>query len=342
MDCPLVSIIIPFRNEEKYLPECLDSILGQTLTNWELILINDHSDDQSTKILDEFVQYDRRGRVLQNPGRGLVSALNHGINNSQAGMIARMDGDDIMKPKRLEIQVGHLQKNKNIDLISCQTQHFPRSLKRQRKGYERYVDWTNNILTFEDHLLNRFIDCPMAHPSVTFRKSIIQKFGGYKEGEFPEDFELWLRWISEGIRMEKLPYILHKWRDHPGRASRTDSRYQSARFQEIKAKYVKLWLEKEAHVNKRRIICWGAGKVARKFTRLLIENKIKLSAFIDLDPKKVGRLVADIPVLSIDNLPTPEECFVFILVGTWGARGQISAYLKENGFIQGKDFLPLF
>ena len=341
MHKPLVSIVMPCRNEEKYLPVCLDSIQRQTLRNWELIIINDHSHDQSAKILENFLKIEKRGRVLHNPGNGLVSALNLGINHSQSEMIARMDADDIMEPQRLEMQVKHLQKNAHIELVSCQSQHFPKPIQKQRKGYQVYVDWTNQILTPEDHCINRFVDCPLAHSSVIFRKSLIQKFGGYQDGEFPEDFELWLRWMSHGIKMEKLPHTLLKWRDHPERTSRTDSRYQPVRFNEIKAKYVKLWIEKEAHLNKRKIVCWGAGKIARKLSKLLIKNEIRISAFIDLDPKKIGRSNTEIPILSIDQLPPPDKCFVFILVGSRGAREQIFSYLSDKGFMAGKDFMPL-
>ena len=98
MHKPLVSIVMPCRNEEKFLPVCLDSIQRQTLRNWELIIVNDHSHDQSAKILENFLKIEKRGRVFHNPGNGLVSSLNLGINHSQSEMIARMDADDIMEP----------------------------------------------------------------------------------------------------------------------------------------------------------------------------------------------------------------------------------------------------
>ena len=221
MHKPLVSIVMPCRKRRE-ISTCLLRFYSETNTQeLELIIVNDHSHDQSAKILENFLKIEKRGRVLHNPANGLVSALNLGINHSQSEMIARMDADDIMEPQRLEMQVEHLQKNTYIELVSCQSQHFPKPIQKQRKGYQVYVDWTNQILTPEDHCINRFVDCPLAHSSVIFRKSLIQKFGGYQDGEFPEDFELWLRWMSHGIKMEK--HTLLKWRDHPERTSRTDS-----------------------------------------------------------------------------------------------------------------------
>ena len=123
-----------------------------------------------------------------------------------------MDGDDLMEPKRLEIQVDHLDKNTKVGLVASQVEPFPKAIKNQRKGYELYVQWTNEILTPEEHSMNRFVDCPFAHPSIIFRRSLIDCYGGYAKGILPEDFELWLRWMGHGVVMEKLPQVLLKWK----------------------------------------------------------------------------------------------------------------------------------
>ena len=342
MDNPCVSIVLPVQNEEEYLPQCLDSILEQTLKDWELIAVNDGSIDQTVRILNAYARNDRRIKVTNNPGSGLGTALNHGISISNAELIARMDGDDLMEPKRLEMQISYLDKKPNLDLVSCQSHHFPKALKNTRKGYQLYVHWTNQIISPDDHRKNRFIDCMFAHPAVTFRKNLVRKYGGYREGNFPEDFELWLRWMSEGIAMEKIPHILHQWRDHPQRASRTSPKYSPHAFHEIKAKYLKLWLLNEPELKERKIVCWGAGRVARKFSSLLEQEKINISGYIDLDPKKIGQSIASVPILSIEQLPSPKKCFVLILVGARGAREKISRYLKDFGFELGKDFIALF
>lgn len=341
MNKPLVSIVLPVRNAQEYLGECMDSIYQQTLKDWELIVINDHSMDRSSEMINRIAQNDPRIRILQNPGNGLVFALNYGINNSTTPLIARMDADDVMNSRRLEQQFNYLDKNLGIGLVSSRVQHFPKANGRERNGYNNYVNWTNNILTIEDHLLNRFIDSPFAHPSVMFRKSIFEQFGGYREGDFPEDFELWLRWMNHGVKMEKIPNILLSWRDHPRRTSRTNSRYIQTKFQQIKAEYINLWLKSEDKLRRRNIFCWGAGRVARKFARILVEAGIQLDGFVDVDPKKVGNPVSGLPVFSLDNLPTPNDCFVFSIVGSRGAREQVSHYLKRKGFKIGLDYLAL-
>ena len=149
-------------------------------------------------------------------------------------------------------------------LVACKVEHFPQATDNERKGYQHYVEWTNSIITHESHSINRFIDCPFAHPSATFRKELIRKHGGYRNGDHPEDFELWLRWLSMGIRMEKIPEILLSWRDQPDRCSRVDPRYSQSAFHKIKASYLKQWLENELSLKERMIVCCGAGKIAKK------------------------------------------------------------------------------
>ena len=254
---PTVSIVLPLKNGRKHLKECFDSIRSQSLQNWELLAVDDHSIDDTWKILKKFSQEDKRIIIRKNPGLGLVDALNYGIDLSRSSLIARMDGDDIMHSKRLEKQVDFLSQNTSIGLIASQVEHFPTSTNNERKGYRLYVKWTNSIITHESHSTNRFIDCPFAHPSATFRKELIQRYGGYRFGDFPEDFELWLRWFSMGVRMEKIPEILLSWRDQPDRCSRVDPRYSQIAFQKIKAKYFHQWLTYEAPLKERMIFCWG-------------------------------------------------------------------------------------
>jgi hypothetical protein len=111
--------------------------------------------------------------------------------------------------------------------------------------------------------INQFVDCPFSHPSIIFRKSLIGCYGGYTKGIFPEDFELWFRWMRHGVLMDKLPQVLLKWRDHPKRASRTNLGYAPSAFQKVKTKYLRLWMEEEFIQGERIILCFGAGRVAK-------------------------------------------------------------------------------
>ncbi len=338
---PVVSIVLPVKNAQKHLSECLDSIQSQTLKSWELLAIDDHSIDGTRLILDEFAQGDERIIVRKNPGFGLVDALNYGIGQSRTSLIARMDGDDIMHPARLEKQVDFLSQKKAIGLVACKVEHFPQATDNERKGYHYYVEWTNSIISPESHSINRFIDCPFAHPSATFRKELIRKHGGYRNGDHPEDFELWLRWLSMGIRMEKIPEILLSWRDQPDRCSRVDPRYSQSAFHKIKASYLKQWLENELSLKERMIVCWGAGKIAKKMFRCLESEGIQVSLFLDPDPKKIGKKISSLPIKAPDQLPSPKNCFILILASARGAREEIIEFLTSKKYRVGEDFLAL-
>jgi len=338
---PKVSIVLPIRNEEKFLKACLKSIQQQTLSHWELIVIDDHSTDDSNQILEFFSKRDNRIRIFKNPGCGISDCLNFGIYLTKSTLIARMDGDDLMESKRLEIQVDYLNKNNKVGLVASQVEPFPKATTNQRKGYELYVEWTNKILTAEEHSMNRFVDCPFAHPSIIFRKSLIDCYGGYAKGILPEDFELWLRWMGQGVLMEKLPQVLLRWRDHPERASRTNLSYTPSAFQKLKAKYLRQWLEEECSLGERTILCWGAGRVARDFFHILKKEGIKISGFIDPDPKKKNKQIATLPIIPVEQIQSPKQCFILILAGARGVRKKTSEYLQEHGYVLGKDFLPL-
>jgi len=337
---PLVSIILPFYNAEKYLGECLNSIIAQTYKGWELIAIDDHSSDGSISIVRSLSRSDERIKIVSNPGKGIVDALNHGMEHSQGVFIARIDADDIMAENRLSRQVGHLHENPQIGMVASLVHHFPPALEK-RKGYSLYVDWTNRLLTHEDHFFNRFADSPVAHPSVMFRRELIHLHGSYKNGLFPEDYELWLRWMEEGVKIEKVPEVLLHWRDHPNRLSRTSKSYSCLAFQQTKAKYLKRYLDYLTRFDGRKLLCWGAGRVARKFYSLWKEYEVSISAFIEVDQKKIGGQVGAIPIISHFDIPKKEQCFVLILTGARNARSQITQYLEQKGHRQGDDFIPL-
>lgn len=332
---------MPIKNQEPFLEECLNSIQKQTKLDWELIVVDDHSDDQSSSILSIWKKKEPRIRTFKNPGNGIVDALNFGISKSNSDLIARMDGDDLMHPYRLQEQSKFLQHNQAVGVVSCEAIQFTHSKENKGEGYAHHVEWTNQIHSPDEHKSYRFVDCLFAHPSVLFRKELIKKFGGYRKGDHPEDFELWLRWLSEGVRMEKIPQKLLWWRDHPGRTSRISKRYDRAAFHRIKAQYLRIWHMEENPLGDRKLFCWGAGRIARKLISEITDNSVSIDALIDLDPKKIGKDFQGIPILSQVTITSPKDCFLLVLVGSRGAREEIIKFLEARSFLLGKDFIPL-
>jgi len=200
------------------------------------------------------------------------------------------------------------------------------------------VDWTNTLLSHDEISLNRFIESPLAHPSVMFRRSCVDEHGGYRQGPLPEDYELWLRWLGMGVRMEKLPETLLEWSDSPERLSRTDSRYAIKAFYQCKMEHLAQWLSIN-NPHHPDIIVWGAGRVTRKRAEGLLPYGIKIAAYLDMDPKKIGKIFQGRRVGGADDLPDVKGSFVVPFVGSRGARDHIRARLADKGFTEGRDFI---
>ena len=332
-----VSVILPFKNAEAHLARAVESIQNQSTADWELILVDDGSTDHSYRIARSYARSDARIRSFTNQNPGIAQALNHGIAQAQGRFIARMDADDVSLPSRLQKQLRFLENNPEIGLVATQV-HFLGD-RDTRQGYAQYVDWTNQLLSWEDIRSHRFIESPLAHPSVMFRRKLISPGPGpYRQGDFPEDYELWLRWMETGVVMAKLDQPLLDWYDSEDRLSRKDARYSPDSFYKIKARYLAHWLKQEAHTE-RPIWLWGAGRITRKRTRHLIERGIAFSGYIDIDPRKAGTQLQAAPVIRPEQLDLSKHPFVISYVGNRGAREHIRAFLQSRGLTQERDFI---
>lgn len=331
---PTVSVVMPVRNAEGPLPRALQSIVDQTLTDWEMLAIDDGSEDATPELLRDCAARDGRVRVLSAPQRGLVAALNLGLASARSGLIARMDADDISHPDRLVQQVRYLQEHPEVGLVGCRVAFG--GDRARSGGYARHVDWLNSLVHHDEIRLNRFVESPFAHPSVLFRKALVEPLGGYREGPFPEDYELWLRWLDAGVRVAKVPETLLTWNDPPGRLSRTDPRYRSDAFYAVKAGYLAKALL--TTLRGRRLWIWGAGRPTRKRADLLCDHGVEIAGYIDIDPAKAGRCLGNRPVIPPAELPSPTEAVVVTYVANRGARELIRPQLTERGFVEGQDF----
>ncbi|WFB36290.1 glycosyltransferase family 2 protein [Kiritimatiellota bacterium B12222] len=318
----LVSIVLPFYNAASTLSVAVSSILAQTMSEWELLLVDDGSSDGSSEQAKAFAEKDARIRLISLPHGGIVSALNAGCDLAQGAFIARMDADDYCVPTRLVKQVAYLQSHPEVGVVGCQVAFGGDRV--QHAGYAAHVDWMNELLTPDEHFQNRFVDAPVAHPSVMWRKGMAE---GYREGAFPEDFELWLRWMDEGVLFAKLPEVLMTWNDLPDRLSRQEDRYAPDAFYRIKCQYLNKVLPDD-----RPIWLWGAGRVSRR----RFSGLDRLEGYVDVDPKKFGQRLEGVPVQNYRELP--ENAFVLSGVANRGVRNKIQAYLQSTGRVSVRDY----
>lgn len=326
---------MPARNAGPTIARAVASIQAQTLSDWELIVIDDDSKDATRFVLIEMAQIDPRIRLLRTK-TGIVGALNAGLAAATGEYVARMDADDESHPTRLAAQAEFLRTHPDVGLVSCRVGYG--GDRAANAGYALHVDWINSLLTPEEIALNRFVESPFAHPSVMFRRHLVEDCGGYRAGDFPEDYELWLRWLDADVRMAKLPDELLTWNDGPDRLSRTDPRYSPQAFYRLKARWLAEWLKHEVEPP-RRVWVWGAGRPTRQRAMHLAEHGITIAGYIDVDAKKTGKKVGGVPIVAPTELPPVEESFILGYVGTRGARELIRQNLIASGRREGADFV---
>ena len=332
----MLSILLPFKNAKATILPCLASIRAQTLSRFEILAINDDSTDNGQKLVEEWP--DSRIRLLDNPGTGLVDALNHGLHAARYQFVARMDADDLMRPQRLTKQIGFLAENPDHSLVGCRVTLFP--TQDMKAGYRQYIRWQNQVLEHNQMLHQQFIESPLAHPSVMFRKADIIRAGGYRKGPFPEDYDLWLRLLNQGYRLAKHPDILLDWRDSVTRLSRTHIAYARQAFDRLRAEY----LSKLSALQHRPVAFWGAGRKTRLRAKYLIQEGITPWVWVDIDPRKIGNQIQGTPVIDFDVLAKSypsKNPFILIYVTNHGARELIQAQLESIGLKVGQDFLAV-
>jgi len=330
---PSVSVVMPVFNAEDTVKSAVNSILHQTLEDLQCLVINDGSIDNTINVLKQFS--DPRLKVITIDHTGIVQALNTGLAAAEAPLIARMDADDTCHLERLALQKQYMDENPATGLVSCKVEYLGN--QSTQRGYGLYVSWLNKNLKEPDIKRAMLIESPIAHPSVMFRKQLITSFGGYRSGHFPEDYELWLRWAMADVKMEKLTKTLVSWHDPPNRLSRTDSRYSPEAFFQVKIPYLLRTLRK-GNKHYPRVNIWGAGKLARKKSRLLKKHGLVIDSFIDIDPKKIGNAIDGIRIISPISLQLPLTAPILSLVSSRGAREKVCHFLLNHGYHEGSDF----
>lgn len=203
---PLVSVVMPVRNGERWLPIAIGSLLAQTLRDIEILIIDDGSTDTTPAILTGYGRRDVRIRVIQQDAFGLVTALNRGLAEARAPLIARLDADDVAMPERLQRQLAHMELHAGIGLLG--------SWARKIDASGQPIGWlkpATDSRAIADLLLRTN---PMIHSTVIMRAGLVRKLGGYREPfRGAEDYDLWLR-MSEVAAVANLPEPLIQYRWH--------------------------------------------------------------------------------------------------------------------------------
>lgn len=329
---PTVSVLLPYRNAEDTLEEALLSVLQDRSVDLEVIAIDDGSTDGGSAIVERIGRADPRVVPASGPAGGIARALNRAVELARAPFLARMDADDISLPGRLERQVEALTKNPRLGVIGTQVEAFPEGAVGE--GMRLYLAWQNALVTPEDHAREIFVEAPLCHPSVMIRRAALAEVGGFCEGPWPEDYDLWLRLDARGHELAKIPVVLFRWRQRRASATFSDPRYSLARFTEARGFYLAPRLLSKG----RPVAVWGAGQTGRRLARQIAARGARPILFIDIDPRKIGRTAQGAPIEAPDSL-VPGRYTIVVAVGARGARELIRAHLTGAGFVEGIDYI---
>ena len=218
---PAVSVVVGAYNAARFLPEMIQSILDQAFHDFEFIIVDDGSTDQTPQILQSYAQRDSRIRVLTIPHGGIVDAANAGLRAARAELIARADADDVALPQRLEKQVQYMSEHPECVCVGARMLLI--------EPYGSPMGTTQHKLTHEEIDAELLLGSgwAMPQPVAMMRKSVVMKVGAYRnEYLWSEDLDLFLR-LAEVGRLANLPDVLVKYRNHPGSTNHRRAKLQA-------------------------------------------------------------------------------------------------------------------
>lgn len=331
MQKPLISILVPFKNTQDYLQECLDSIINQSYQHWELIIVDDHSTDNSYNLVENYTKKDSRIFLLKNTGSGIISALKLAFSHSKGIYITRMDSDDVMSKLKLETLLKDLQKNGRQTIASGLVSYF--SAEGISDGYRKYELWLNMLTKKGTNYSEIYKECVIPSPCWMIHRMDLEAINAFNPTRYPEDYDLTFRFYQANYKVIPSNTVLHYWRDYSTRASRTDANYAENSFIDIKLHYfIKL-----DYNHLRPLVIWGAGNKGKTIAKNLIAQNIPFHWICD-NPKKIGKHIYNQEMKPFQHLENIEKPQSIISVANTEQQTIIKAYLKNQKMKPMKDY----
>ncbi len=325
---PRVSVLLPVRDEERYLAECLESLSAQTLGDFEAIVVDDGSTDASAAIAEEHARGDSRFRVLRQEPAGMVAASERARAEARAPLVARMDADDVALPERLAVQVAAID-DEGLAAVGGRVEYFP----DPTEGMRAYADWLNSLVTVEAAQRDLWVECPLPGPGLTARAELVS----YRDVGWPEDYDLVLRIWERGGLFRNVDRLVHRWRDHPERLTRTQSAYTLDAFRRCKVHFLRKTLLAEG----RAAVVLGAGPTGKAFARELLAADTPLAAFVEVDPRKLGKRIHGAPVVPVDRAADFPGALALGAVSGPEGRARVRELAAGLGLVEGRDFVAV-
>jgi len=325
---PRVSVLLPVRDEEPVLAECLESLSAQTLADFEVIAVDDGSTDGTHRILEAHARADSRFRVLRQEPAGVVAASERARAEVRAPLVARMDADDVALPERLELQVTAIEED-GLAAVGGRVEYFP----EPTDGMRAYAGWLNSLVTVEAAVRDLWVECPLPGPGLTARAELVS----YRDEGWPEDYDLVLRIWEGGGRFRNVDRLVHRWRDHAERLTRTQPAYTLDAFRRCKVHFLRRTLLARG----RDAVVWGAGPTGKAFASELLAAGTRVVAFVEVDPRKLGKRIHGAPVVPVERAAEFPGALALGAVAGPDGRARVRELAAGLGLVDGTDFVAV-
>lgn len=280
----MVSILMPVYNAADFLEQTIQSIRDQSYANWQLIAVDDFSDDNSLSILKTWSAKDKRIHSFSNQEKGIIHALRCAYDNSHGEYISRMDADDLMHRDKILLLKNRLrQKGKGYVAIGL-VKYF--SDTELGEGYKNYEKWLNQLSQAESNYSDIYKECVIPSPCWMVHRADLDLAGAFESKLYPEDYDLCFRFRNCGLAPTAVDQIIHYWRDHSNRSSRNDPNYADNSFLNLKMFHFIL----SDYNSAKKLVLWGAGKKAKHIAQLLLKENISFDWLCE-NSKKIGHAI---------------------------------------------------
>ncbi|WMI65537.1 glycosyltransferase family 2 protein [Aestuariibaculum sp. YM273] len=331
MHNPLISILTPFKNTEQYLTNCIESIINQSYTNWELLIVDDSSTDGSYNLVRSFAEKDPRIKLFKNTGNGIIDALRLGFNKSAGDYITRMDSDDLMPKNKLEVLLNNLLKHGKQHVATGLVNYF--SKDGISDGYSKYETWLNGLTKTGTNYSEIYKECVIPSPCWMIHREDFINCDGVTPNRYPEDYDLTFRFYKHNYKIIPCNKLLHYWRDYQTRTSRTHDNYAENTFLDIKMHY---FLELDYDKN-RPLVVWGAGWKGKTIAKTLLKKNIPFE-WICNNPQKIGKHIYDQEMKPFQHLEHIKQPQSIITVANPKAQIKIKAYFENQQMYPMSDY----
>lgn len=320
-----VSIIIPFKNAEKWIQETIISIQNQDYANWEIIAVDDNSEDSTLDIVKTLAQSDNRILFFKNDESGIIPALQLALKHSTGDAITRMDADDLMPQSRLSVMISHLLKLPKKSIVTGKVKYI--SETKISDGYKKYESWLNERIDNNDHWEHLYRECVIASPNWLVRKSDLIQHAIFDNLNYPEDYDMCFHWQSHSFTINPIQETTLFWREHPYRTSRNSDIYQQESFFNLKVN----WFVK--NFQQKSIAILGAGTKGKLIANKLIELSTPFSWY-DWQAEKYRAGLLNKKILPMDKFDAPNLLLVAFVPSD---QKEFDEWCNHNNFKLGKN-----